>query len=40
MNKILICSLGSIGKRYKEIISSRWPDIEIGILIKREELLL
>ena len=34
-NKLLICSLGSIGKRYLNLIAENWPDIEIGILTSK-----
>jgi len=37
MDKILICSLGSIGKRYKKIIKAKWPEVEIGVLRSRDK---
>lgn len=30
--KILICGLGSIGRRYLRLISKNWPDMEIAVL--------
>ncbi len=32
MKKLLICGLGSIGRRYLRIIRNNWPLLEIGIL--------
>ena len=30
--RVIICSLGSIGKKYARIIKESWPDIELGAL--------
>ena len=32
INKILICSVGSIGRKYINTIKSNWPHIQIGAL--------
>ena len=34
-DKVLICSLGSIGAKYARIISEHWPSVEIGALRSR-----
>ena len=30
--KILICGLGSIGRRYLRIINKNWPEVKIAVL--------
>lgn len=32
LKKILICGLGSIGRRYLRIINNHWPEVEIAVL--------
>ena len=32
LSRILICGLGSIGRRYLRIIKNNWPDLEIAVL--------
>ena len=34
--RLLICGLGSIGKRYLKLILEKWPNIKIGILTSQQ----
>ena len=38
--KVLICGLGSIGKKYLRLISEKWPLIKIGILTSQNKISL